>query len=76
MGVMLDLIKRIWHYLALIAGAALIGFEVSKPGGITGESWFWLLVGVLIVILATVEIVQRRRPRKITSEDKVPPKQD
>ena len=56
---MVGVIKRFWHYLALVAGAALIAFEVAKPGPVTGESWFWLVVGALVVILATVEIVQR-----------------
>ena len=57
---MLSLLKRIWHYLALIAGAALIGFEISKPGPVSGESLFWIVVGALVVVLATVDIVQRR----------------
>jgi hypothetical protein len=66
---MLGILKRFWHYLALIAGVALIVFEVAKPGGVRGESWFWLVVGVLIVILATVEIVQRRGRAGKTEDD-------
>ena len=73
---MLDIIKRIWHYLALVAGAALIAFEFSKPGGVSGESWFWLAVGVLIVILATVEIVQRRGRGDAESRDEGDSKRD
>jgi hypothetical protein len=57
--ILLKLIKKFWHYLALLAGVGLIVFEIAKPGGVQGESWFWLVVGVLIVILASMEIVQR-----------------
>jgi hypothetical protein len=56
---MLALIKRFWQYLALLAGIGLIVFEIVKPGGVSGESWFWLVVGVLIILLAGMEIVQR-----------------
>ena len=61
---MVGVLKKFWHFLALLAGLGLIAFEVLKPGGVTGDSLFWLFVGGLIVILSVVEIAQRRAAKQ------------
>jgi hypothetical protein len=53
-------LRRFWPILALLAGAALIAFELRRSHGLTLENAFWLLIGGLVVVLATVDLVQRR----------------
>ena len=66
---MVGLLKRFWQYLALLGGIALILFELLKRGGPTSDSWFWLIVGVLIVILSIVEITHRWREKPQNPEN-------
>lgn len=57
-------LRRFWPVLAVVAGAALIAFELRRSKGITAENAFWLLIGALVVVLATVDLIQRwARPR-------------
>jgi hypothetical protein len=61
-------IRKTWPVLALVAGAALVYFELSRDGGVTVENWFWLLVGGLAVILGLIDLIQR-----ITGKSPEPP---
>ena len=46
----------------MFAGLALVFFEVRRSLALGRvESWFWLLVGVLVIVLAVVEFLPGRR---------------
>ena len=45
--------------LAALAGALLIYFEWHRAGGITADNIFWLIIASLIVILATINLIQK-----------------
>lgn len=53
-------LRKFWSALALLAGAALIFFELRSARGVTGDNVFWLLVGGLIVVLGLIDLVQKR----------------
>ena len=55
-------LRRFWPVLAVIAGAALIFFELKRSRGITGENAIWLFVGGLVVVLGLIDLLQPRRP--------------
>jgi hypothetical protein len=52
--------RKPWSALALLAGAALLFFELRSAHGVTADNIFWLLVGGLILILATIDLIQKR----------------
>jgi hypothetical protein len=59
MGAMKSL-RRFWPVLALLAGVALVYFELRRAGGVTVENVFWLLVAGLIVVLSLIDLFQKR----------------
>jgi hypothetical protein len=52
-------LRKFWSILAVLAGALLIYFEWRRAGGITGDNIFWLIIAALIVILATINLIQK-----------------
>jgi hypothetical protein len=50
---------KFWSILAVLAGALLIYFEWRRAGGITADNLFWLLIAALIVVLATINLIQK-----------------
>jgi hypothetical protein len=52
--------RKLWSALALCAGALLLFFELRQAHGVTADNVFWLLVGALIVVLALIDLVQKR----------------
>jgi hypothetical protein len=54
--------RRIFGAIGIVAGVALVAFEViqfSRSGPV--ERWFWLLVGVLVTILGAAEFMDEAR---------------
>jgi membrane-bound metal-dependent hydrolase YbcI (DUF457 family) len=58
------LIRRTWPILALLAGLLLIYFELRTAHGITADNAFWLFIAVFIVILAAIDLIQKRPDKK------------
>ena len=56
-------IRRFWPVLAVIAGAALIFFELRRSRGVTGDNAIWLLVGGLVFVLGAVDFFSRGGPK-------------
>jgi len=52
-------LRKFWSILAALAGALLIYFECRRAGGITADNIFWLIIAALIVILATINLIQK-----------------
>jgi hypothetical protein len=52
-------LRKFWSILAALAGALLIYFEWRRAGGITADNIFWLIIASLIVILATINLIQK-----------------
>jgi hypothetical protein len=52
-------LRKFWSILAVLAGALLIYFEWRRAGGITADNIFWLLIATLIVVLATINLIQK-----------------
>ena len=53
--------KTFFAAIAVVAGLALVGLELARPGGTSaGERWFWLVVGVLLVALGLAELMSGR----------------
>ena len=50
--------RKVFSGVALAAGLSLVFFEVRRALA-TGrvESWFWLVVGVLVILLAGAEFL-------------------
>ena len=57
------ILRKTWPLLALLAGLLLIFFEYRDAQGITADNALWLFIGVLIVVLAAIDLIQKR-PRK------------
>ena len=57
--------RRVFAALAALSGVALLAFELLKPppGTTSAERWFWLVVGVLLIGLATAELMRGSEPR-------------
>ena len=54
--------RKLFSGVALVAGGALVFFEVRHSVALGRvESWFWLVVGVLVILLAAAEFVPRAR---------------
>ena len=50
--------RKIFAGVAVVAGVALVFFEVRRDLRIGAvESWFWLVVGVLVIVLAAMEFL-------------------
>ena len=55
--------RKMFAGVALLAGAALVFFEVRRAVRLGGvESWFWLVVGVLVIVLAAIEFLHGANP--------------
>jgi hypothetical protein len=55
--------RKVFAGVALVAGAALVFFEVRRDLRVGAvESWFWLVVGVLIIVLAAMEFLHGADP--------------
>jgi hypothetical protein len=63
--------RKIWSALALLAGAALLAFELRRAHGVNADNVFWVLIGGLLVVLSVIDLVQRRPPT-----DEKPPSDD
>lgn len=50
---------RLIPVLSVIAGVALIAFEVYRFRTEGAEKWFWLAVAVFLVAVGTVGVVQK-----------------
>jgi len=57
------ILRKTWPLLALLAGLLLIFFEYRDAQGITADNALWLFIGGLIVVLAAIDLIQKR-PRK------------
>lgn len=57
------ILRKTWPLLALVAGLLLIFFEYRDAQGINADNALWLFVGTLIVVLGTIDLIQKR-PRK------------
>ncbi len=53
------MLRRYWAVLPLLGGALLLYFEVKK--GDWAESWFWIALAVLVVVLSLVDLIARSR---------------
>jgi hypothetical protein len=52
--------RRVFAAIGLIAGVALLVLEVVRPlSSSSGERWFWLFVGVMLI---GVSVAQLREP--------------
>ena len=50
--------RKAFAIVALVAGVVLVFFEVRRDFTLGRvESWFWLLVGVLVIVFASAEFV-------------------
>ena len=55
--------RRIFAGVALITGVVLVFFEVRRDLRVGAvESWFWLVVGVLLIVLASMEFLNGANP--------------
>ena len=53
--------RKAFATVALVAGLVLVFFEVRRDVTLGRvESWFWLLVGVLVIVFASAEFVTGR----------------
>jgi hypothetical protein len=57
-------LRRFWPILALLAGAALLFFELRRDRAVTAENAFWLLIGGLVLILGAVDLWQSLHGRR------------
>lgn len=57
----MSLLRRYWAVLALLAGGALMLFEYRRAGGVSADNVFWLFVGLMVMVLAAVDLIQRIR---------------
>jgi hypothetical protein len=49
--------------VALVAGAVLVVFEARRDLRVGAvESWFWLVVGALLIVLAAMEFLHGANP--------------
>ena len=52
--------RKAFALIAMIAGLGLIALELLRPqAATTGERWFWLIVGVLLVGLGLAGVMDR-----------------
>jgi hypothetical protein len=66
-------LRKFWSILAVLAGALLIYFEWRRAGGITADNVFWLIIAALILILATINLIQKPGdPRNTPDNDDLP----
>ena len=66
-------LRKFWSILALLAGAALIYFEVKRAGGVTADNIFWLIIAALILILAAINLIQKPTQTPPNQSDINPP---
>jgi len=66
------LLRKSGSLLALLAGIALIYFEWRRSHAITADNAFWLLIGALIVILATLNLANFAPPKPPDNNDMLP----
>ena len=54
--------RKAFAVVALVAGTVLAFFEVRRSVALGRvDSWFWLLVAVLVIVFAAVEFLPGRR---------------
>jgi hypothetical protein len=51
--------RRVFAAFAILSGVVLLVFELPKPAETPAERWFWLAVGVLVVVLGVAELMRR-----------------
>jgi hypothetical protein len=67
------LAQKLLSVVALLAGVLLIFFEWRRAGGVTADNAFWLLIGSLIVVLATLNVFQKPgKPARFEDDDTLP----
>jgi len=55
--------RKVFGAVSLAAGAALVFFEARRSLALGRvESWFWLLVGAAVIVLAMAEFLPGRSP--------------
>ena len=53
--------RKVFSAVALVAGGSLVFFEVRRSIALGRvDSWFWLVVGALVIALAAAEFVPGR----------------
>lgn len=56
--------RTLFTVVPTVAGVVLLALELARPAGpATGERWFWLAVGVLLITLGIAELRSRRGTR-------------
>jgi hypothetical protein len=63
--------RKLWSLLAMVAGAALLFFELSRARGVNADNVFWLCVAGLILLLGTIDLFQK--PRRPEDDLETPP---
>ena len=58
----MNALRRFWPVIALLAGVVLAFFEIRRVGGVTADNVFWVVVAGLIVLLALIDLFQKRPP--------------
>ncbi len=58
----MNALRRFWPVIALLAGVVLAFFEIRRVGGVTADNIFWVCVAGLIVLLALIDLFQKRPP--------------
>jgi hypothetical protein len=55
--------RKLFASVALVAGVALVYFEVRRDLRLgVVDSWFWLVVGALVIVLAAMEFLHGANP--------------
>lgn len=54
--------KRAYSLVGVLAGIALLAFEISKWSTSSPEKWFWALVAVLMIALGIAGVLQKDDP--------------
>ena len=54
--------RKVLSAVGLVAGLVLVFFEVRRSAALGRvDSWFWLLVGALVIVFAAAEFLPGRR---------------
>jgi hypothetical protein len=66
-------LRRFWSVLAILAGVALIAFELRRAGGVTGENALWVFLGALVVFMAGLNLFPPDPPPRDFRDNDLPP---